>query len=548
MTDPLQNLVTSRSWEWLFELCRPLALDVQLLDRTQAPVSVAQTRPGGQAGSLGPETLGRLRPAVEAAVSSQSSQVARIGLLTIAISPLRVAGTVVGVLLLAPREPSAGPGLATVSAWLRAAVERHLASRAVGAERLSALSRVLRPAMSDSSDRDLVAMFAEALAVWHDIEVVGYFESAPGVFVRAVSLAGRYADDPALVFPPQALPPPLALTRMPQTHVDGGDRIGGADALVVTLSRQGTPTWLLTMAGAIDACEPALLSGYVSVLDLTIALATRAASARLALAVSADLTRGADLPGEGLERALDRVRRSFGAESVEYLVQDDGGTSPVAARAHAAVVNAKANAQGPRPNAEEGTRPKAKGPSIRIERKARSRRMTLVIEHEGRAGWTPAEHAQARAVADLLEAWVLRPEPLAVPAPTSDTLERQLEVHAARALERGDAVTVAVYSCVPAPTDDAAAMLVAELRRDLRDGDIVGVVPPGDVVILLPQTTAPHAAAAVRRLRAPLNRWARTVGISIAAEGFTTRMPAQETGGSLLDEARARRASGPLAL
>lgn len=534
MTDPLQHLVTSRSWEWLYELCRPLALDVQLLDRTQAPVSATPTRPGGQAGALAPEAIGRLRPAVEAAVSSQSPQVARSGLLTIAISPLRVSGTVVGVLLLAPREPSSGSGLATVSAWLRAAVERHLASHAVGAERLSALTKVLRPAMSDRSDREVVAMFSEALAVWHDIEVVGYFESAPGVFVRAVSLAGRNADAPALVFPPQALPPPLALTRMPQTHVDGGDRAGGADALVVTLSRQGTPTWLLTMSGAIDACEPALLAGYVATLDLTVALATRAASARLALAVSADLTRGADLPGEGLERALDRLRRSLGADSVQYSVQTDDGRPAVTASArdqHGGAV--AANAQ---------------GSSLRIERKAPSRRMILVIEHDGRVGWTPAEHAQARAVADVLESWALRPEVPAAAASASDTLERQLEAHAVQALDRGDAVTVAVYSCVPSPTDDAAAALVTELRRDLRDDDAVGVVPPGDVVILLPQTTGLHAAAAVRRLRAVLTRWAHVSGISIAAEGFTTRMPGQEARTSLLDEARARRASGPTAL
>ena len=161
---------------------------------------------------------------------------------------------------------------------------------------------------------------------------------------------------------------------------------------------------------------------------------------------------------------------------------------------------------------------------------------------------TPAEHAQARAVADVLESWVLRPEPRAVPASTTDTLERQLEAHAAQALARGDAVTVAIYSCVPSPTDDASAALVTELRRDLRDDDVVGVVPPGDVVILLPQTYALHAAAAVRRLRAALAQWAHRAGISIAAEGFTTRMPGQETGMSLLDEARARRASGPTAL
>lgn len=540
MTDSLQHLVTSRSWEWLYELCRPLALDVQLLDRTQAPVSATQTRPRGQAASLTPQTIGCLRPAVEAAVSSQSPQVARVGLLTIAISPLRVSGTVVGVLLIAPRQASSGPGLATVSAWLRAAVERHLASHTVGAERLSALTRVLRPAMSDSSDREVVAMFAQALAVWHDIEVVGYFESAPGVFVRAVSLTGRHTEGPALVFPPQSVPPPLVLTRMPQTHVDGGDRVGGADALVVTLSRQETPTWLLTMSGAIDACEPALLSGYVSTLDLTIALATRAASARLALAVSADLTRGADSPGDGLERALDCVRRGLGADSVEYTVQDEGGLSRVTVRAHTAMVNALGSLP-PAP----GSTANAQGSSIRIQRRVPSHHMTLVIEHEGRVGWTPAEHAQARVVADVLETWILRPPPRSMLASTTGTLERRLEAHAAQSLGRGDAVTVALYSCVPSPTDDASAALVTELRRDLREDDIVGVVPPGDVVILLPQTNEFHAAVAVRRLRAALTQWAHHAGISIAAEGFTTRTPGQGTGTSLLDKARVRRASGP---
>jgi hypothetical protein len=123
-----------------------------------------------------------------------------------------------------------------------------------------------------------------------------------------------------------------------------------------------------------------------------------------------------------------------------------------------------------------------------------------------------------------------------------------LEAHAAQALERGEAVTVAIYSCVPSPTDDASAALVTELRRDLRDDDIVGVVPPGDIVILLTQTNALHAVAAVRRLRAALTRWAHHAGISIAAEGFTTRMPGQETDTSLLDEARPRRASGPTAM
>ncbi len=148
--------------------------------------------------------------------------------------------------------------LSTVSGWLRTAVEQHLASQAAGADHLGALHEALRAAAFDGSDRRLVAVFAEALAVWHDIEVVGYVETAPGVFTRAVSLAGRGQQVPPLVFPPQAVPAAQRLTRMPQTHVDGADRGGAADALVVTLSRSAGSIWLLTLSGEIDACDPAL--------------------------------------------------------------------------------------------------------------------------------------------------------------------------------------------------------------------------------------------------------------------------------------------------
>ena len=187
-----------------------------------------------------------LRPATEAVVELQAPQLARLASHSVTLSPVRIAGSLVGVMIVAHLDSASAAAeerhLATVSGWLRTAVEQHLASQSAGADRLGALNQALRAAAFDGSDRRLVAVFAEALAVWHDIEVVGYVETAPGVFTRAVSLAGRGRTGRRWYFHPRPCPHRSSLTRMPQTHVDGADRSGAADALVVTFTRSAGPS------------------------------------------------------------------------------------------------------------------------------------------------------------------------------------------------------------------------------------------------------------------------------------------------------------------
>ena len=188
-------------------MCSPMSLEVQLLDLAFVAVPLFPVRPGAPKGPLDHDAIRRLRPAAEAVVELQAPQLARLASHSVTLSPVRLAGSVVGVLIVAHSDAPHVAGerhLPTVSAWLRTAVEQHLASQAAGADHLGALHEALRAAAFDGSDRRLVAVFAEALAVWHDIEVMGYVETAPGVFTRAVSLAGRGQQVPPLVFPPQA--------------------------------------------------------------------------------------------------------------------------------------------------------------------------------------------------------------------------------------------------------------------------------------------------------------------------------------------------------
>jgi hypothetical protein len=504
-----------------------MSLDVQLLDLAFVAVPLFPARPGAPTGPLDHEAIRRLRPAAEAAVELQVPQVARLGAYSVTLSPVRMAGALVGVMIVSHLEATDAAGqrhFATVSGWLRAAVEQHLASQAAGADHLGALNQALRAAALDGSDRQLVAVFAEALAVWHDIEVVGYVETAPGVFTRAVSLAGREQDVPPLVFPPQAVPAAQQLTRMPQTHVDAADRSGAADALVVTLTRSAGAIWLLTFSGEIDGCDPALLSSYVSALDITLALTTRAASARVALAVASDLAARAHDPQHALERALNRVRHALGAGDVRLSVKRADGTVAFKAQSR-------------------GNAPSTPAPASRLTIERRTPvidRFAFEIERQDPGPWTPIEHAQARSVADVVEAWIECREPAAPSgtAPAPPPFEESLDAHVARTLARGEAVTLAVFSCAPPPTRQQAEALLAEARRVLREGDDAGRLADGRLAFLLTQTTAAQAPAVARRLRTQLAHAATPAGIAIVTESFATRMPGHEAGGSLLLEIR----------
>jgi hypothetical protein len=524
MTDPLQHLAASRSWEWLYELCRPMGLDIQLLDLAQMPVLPSGSR-SGAAGALMPDNLRRLRAGVEAAISGGALQVARLASHDVAIVPVRVAGETAGVLLVA--SPNGGgrgkEALVQVSVWLRTVVERHLGSHAAGPEHLSALHRALEQVVNEGSDRRLVQVFAEAMAMWHDIEVVSYVQTAPGVFVRAVSLAGRRRELPPLVFPTTAVPATLRFSRMPRTQVDVADRDAEGDALVVTLGPTAGTMWLLTLSGGIDACEPALLSGYVSALDLALALATRAASARLALSVAMDLAARDEDPRRALRRALERIRRALGAATASYAVHLVDGSDVVG-------VTTGSHSEGGRP-----------GQRIRLERRV-GPRATAVFEliGEGPSAWTPGEQDASRAVVDVLEQWLDRlgtsPEPEQRSRVAADAM---IDEHVRLALERGEAVTVCVFPYVNGD-QGAAGRLVAEVRRSLRANDLAAELPTREIVVVLPQTSAPQAASAVHRLRGAVARAAAREGIAIAGAGFATRMPGQDAGSSLMLAARAQ--------
>jgi hypothetical protein len=101
--------------------------------------------------------------------------------------------------------------------WLSNAVEAHLASPSseeVDLDRLSSLCRLLGDPATHRSDREIVASFAEALAIWHDLEVYGYAETTQGEFVREVLLPGVDPEKSPLAIPRNSVPEGTQMSRI----------------------------------------------------------------------------------------------------------------------------------------------------------------------------------------------------------------------------------------------------------------------------------------------------------------------------------------------
>ena len=401
MSNAFSVLVGGRSWDWLRELCRPLGVQAQLADATSQALLPPETPVEGFSLREVVTDPGRpLVPVITAALQARTARTAQIGGADIVCTPLAVEGRMQGVLIVARMPRTQGGAtiseaqLGAVCGWLAGAAERHLSSAPAGPDNLAALHKVLQHVVQGGTDRDLVGVFAEALALWHDIEVVGYIETAPGVFMRAASLAGRTTPDRPIVFPPQSLPAELKATRIPQTDINGMETAGPGDVLVTTLSRgAGNGTWLLTMSGAIDTCDPQVMGNYISALDMAVALATAASRTRVAVLLSHRLSSSSE-SGSGFEAALEALRSALGATAVSFVVESTGRR--VVYHAGSGEIGAAA-----------GDSERARVTVRRVLPGGDG--ATLGLVRGDHRHFTPLEHSMALVAAELLADWVGRP-------------------------------------------------------------------------------------------------------------------------------------------
>lgn len=522
----LSRQVAERSWDWLRELCAPLQLEPQIIDTMLQPV--LPPPPGGAVTAAAQGAQGADAAVVEALRTQRTQQLVTGEGVTLLV-PLVVRSDAIGVLALARhrlgrRLPPGGvlERLHQIGAWLAAAATRHLTSAVGQTHDLAPLIRALEAGLASGSDRELIAVFAEAMAVWHDVDVVGCIEVGQGTYVREVGIGAFTRSDEPVALPVEAIPAPLRLTPLSAADAEGLTPATVSEAVATALTRHhGQSQWLLVFGGATGLPDTNLLLNYIAALDMAMGYLMTSACA----GVAATALRHA--PGDrpslraALEAVLAEVSARVAAEAVVLVAEFPGLQAPV----HLGSTDIL-----PKPRVVDRSR-------LAVVRRGRKGEAVLLGIHRTTGGdFTPLERRVVETAAESVLAWVVPgTAPLSdVEPPASTVLER----HAQEALEHGSAVTAVVLSMtgpVSAPSQDAG---LDQIRRRLRQSDEVCLLRAGEVGLLLRDTTVESATAVARRIGTTLNRPDDDQAARFYTVGFETRLPGAGAAAGIVQAAR----------
>lgn len=530
--------VRRRSWEWLLALRRRLDVDLQIVDDAQVPLLGPAAAPiATDIGALLVSGPPGLRLALSTAMRTRTPQAASVEWVQTVCLPLTMGHVVGGALILARRSsgdvtPERARGeLELIGFWLSNAIEAHLGSPSAEEgelDRVSSLSRVLGDTASRGSDRALMAAFAETLAVWHDLEVYGYVETARGEFVREVSLAGADPSTSPAAIPRTSIPEGAQVSRFSQPDVERLGFAGTQELLMARLDGHAG-AWLVVVCGAIASHEVARLGLYFALLDQSIVRATATATARVVASMAKHLLDDEVSPEEQARRAVHEMQKALGISSAGLIV--------------ATVVGAPLVRVGSTPAGVEGHDP-SDGRQLVIARRSPAQyTMAISVGWSGERHLTQQEYQVAHASADLLESWVRR-----LVRQSKDVGERRaaarsydevLERFAQQAVDSGVPVTAVVLSFGDAVFKPGITQTrVGKLRELVRAGDLVGRLGEGEIGMLLHNTPGGQARSVAARLRQVLLTAGDVASPVPVSVGFASRGPGEPPAGPLAQEAR----------
>jgi len=531
--------VGRRSWEWLLALRRRLNVDLEIVDARQRPLlgapPTATSTTLQELLATGPAGV---RLALSTVLRGGAKQALSVESLHLVCVPLTVGRSVEGALIVAQQRADnvsaerARGALDLMAFWLSNAVEAHLSSPSLeegDLDRLSSLCRLLDESAAHKSDRDIVTAFGEALAIWHDLEVYGFAETARGEFVREVALAGvDLARSPAAI-QRTSLPEGGQITRISRLDVERLGFSNDQDLVMTRLAGQAS-AWVIVVCGTVAAGDLPRLGRYLELLEQSIGRASTTSTTRVIAAMAKHLLDDGR-PAEGqARRALDEVRDALGWSFVAFSVSAPGGPSLVRVGAMPATVEADDSSEGRR---------------LRIVRSLPQQySMVMVAEWAHARGVTRQEHQVAEAAADMLESWsrrlVRQSKDLTDRRAARRTYDQDLEQLASRAIEGGEPVTAVVLSFSDSASRPGVIQTrIGRLRERVRPTDMVGVLGMGEIGMLLHNTPGAEARVVTARLKQALQEGEGPDSSLEVMAGFATREPGQLHGGPLAEQARA---------
>ena len=570
-----------RSWEWFYELRHRLNIGAEIVDDRFVRVLLG---PDGYMSSalgrlLAPPAHPDLRAALTTAIQTKTTQLLSVDDLHIACFPLApnrfTGGALVlacdrsaglaglrggaflearseGVILSASAEASAdrrslgegwsGPGsdgdggldLESTGHWLTGVIEKHLQSACAvindetdALNQASSLHRVLGEAAARGSEREVLVAFAEAAAIWDDIELRAYGETLEGEFVLDVSLAGSESGEAPTIIDRDALGPLQQdahsdLRRFVRLSSGDAERLGfrpdTKDVLLTSVTATGDAVWLIAFSGAIGPRDEARLALYCDLVGHSLNEAATLSTTRVTWAVMKPLLVSGDQIEAAAGAALDELRAAVGATAAAIVVTLAGG------RHILSIGDVEAFGAG---------REVARGQEVFSAAPLDQFTMVMAARCRQDDVFGRRDQRMIDAARDVFAAWlpgVLRRQAFAQDRrDASAPFDRLIEGEAEGRISRGASVALIVIK-VP----DAAFRpgwiheSVAEIRAQLRGGDLAGALTVSEIAILLADATAENAADVAARVRHRLQESERVLSRSVPAQmsiGIASRVP-----------------------
>jgi hypothetical protein len=538
---PLETAIRDRSWDWLMELRRRLKVELAIVDARPA-VLLPQTTNEQPARLLGvlEQGDGSLLDAVGAASRTrvpQTLEVSGLQIVSVALGADRMSG---GVLLVGRTVPSRQDSavsraqLELVASWLSTAIEAHIQSPPAfpssGINRVAPLARLLGQASEHESDRELVRLFGEAVAVWHDIEVCGYVETSSGSFARDVTLPGTRRGERPAAIPAVGLSETTELSQLPQGHLDRFGLPVDRDVYVRRFKGVQGRSWLLVFIGAIDRYHLQRLGAYIGLLELALSLSVSVVTTDVALAISQQLSDVEVATDHRVRQALEQLRTTVGAASASVTIEGPGGATLLEASA---------------PNGIGENTDRGLVRLVLVKESEPHYTTTVSLSRHESLRFTPRDHAAASAAAVLFGLWAKMEV-----SPATGKRERRaagrgfhevLERSAAEAIERGRPVAVVVLMIRDAVSlPGSTQRWVTGIRGQMRASDVAGMLAEGEIGLLMHDAGADQAKSIAERLRAIVGNAGRE-SILIGAAG---RNPGEGTAHGIVQDARADALAG----
>jgi hypothetical protein len=553
---PFATAVRNRSWDWLLELRRRLSVEVQLVD-DHATATLSQ--PSGHVAAALSRLLAsppnEVRTALGNAVRTRTPTAVTIERLQIACFGLAPVRDGRGVLVLA-RELVAGRDsveqvrgeLELIGSWLTTAIEAHLtsepSSRREDLSQVTSLCRVLTDtARSGGSDRDLVAAFVEALAVWNDLEIFGYMATAAGEYALDVAMPGADRTYVPASLDASAVPVGSDVIYLSRSDAERLQFGTSQDVVIMSVASQdGVARWLMALVGPVEARSNIRLSLYAKLLDHWVGQLLALSESRIKLALALQLLPVQDRPEAAVADALEELTSAVGGDAAAVIVTLNNGMEWLR------VGNPELFVPGSGGAARQPER-------VVVVRRAPGRCTTaLAVAGSGGRPFSRAAAAQVDAAVDVVHSWTVsvlgRGSAWAERRAGSSGFVEAIERLADRAAADGTPVAFAMLSAADGrfrPTS-MIQQWVASMRSSVRPRDLVGIVGEGEIGVLLYDSGEGAADLVVARLRSRIAE-SSSIETSNIAVGIAVKSPDASAAGSLLERARrdaAARSSSPI--